>query len=95
MTVRKGAPPILLIHGSADTVVRIRNANSLLAKQTSAGGAITLKANTTLTSVAPGETVIRIKELLYGEGFTVAGARKKIEQEQAGRVDDVLALLNG
>jgi DNA-binding transcriptional MerR regulator len=33
------------------------------------------------------ETVIRIKELLYGEGFTVAGARKKIEQEQAGRVD--------
>ncbi len=32
------------------------------------------------------ETVIRIKELLYGEGFTVAGARKKIEQEQAGRV---------
>lgn len=33
------------------------------------------------------ETVIRIKELLYGEGFTVAGARKKIEQEQVGRVD--------
>lgn len=33
------------------------------------------------------ETVMRIKELLYGEGFTVAGARKKIEQEQAGRVD--------
>ncbi len=33
------------------------------------------------------ETVVRIKELLYGEGFTVAGARKKIEQEQAGRVD--------
>jgi DNA-binding transcriptional MerR regulator len=33
------------------------------------------------------ETVIRIKELLYGEGFTVAGARKKIEQEQSGRVD--------
>lgn len=33
------------------------------------------------------ETVIRIKELLYGEGFTVAGARKKIEQEQAGRID--------
>jgi len=33
------------------------------------------------------ETVMRIKELLYGEGFTVAGARKKIEQEQVGRVD--------
>lgn len=33
------------------------------------------------------ETVVRIKELLYGEGFTVAGARKKLEQEQAGRVD--------
>ena len=36
------------------------------------------------------ETVIRIKELLYGEGFTVAGARKKIEAEQAGRVDTPL-----
>lgn len=33
------------------------------------------------------ETVMRIKELLYGEGFTVAGARKKLEQEQAGRVE--------
>ena len=37
------------------------------------------------------ETVVRIKELLYGEGFTVAGARKKIEHEQAGRVDTPVA----
>lgn len=37
------------------------------------------------------ETVIRIKELLYGEGFTVAGARKKIEQEQSGRSDTPLS----
>jgi acetyl esterase/lipase len=42
--VRKDAPPILLIHGSADTVVRIRNANSLYAKQKAAGGRITLMA---------------------------------------------------
>jgi acetyl esterase/lipase len=42
--VRKDAPPILLIHGSADTVVRIRNANSLLAKQKAAGGDIQLSA---------------------------------------------------
>jgi acetyl esterase/lipase len=42
---RPDAPPILLIHGSADTVVRIRNANSLLAKQTAAGGKIELRAH--------------------------------------------------
>ncbi len=38
--VRKDAPPILLIHGEADTVVRVRNANSLFNKQTAAGGNI-------------------------------------------------------
>ncbi len=42
--VRKDAPPILLIHGTADTVVRVRNANSLYAKQKAAGGQITLHA---------------------------------------------------
>ena len=42
--VRADAPPILLIHGTADTVVRIRNSNSLYAKQKAAGGAITLRA---------------------------------------------------
>jgi acetyl esterase/lipase len=41
--VRKDAPPILLIHGTADTVVRIRNANSLYAKQSAVGGDITLR----------------------------------------------------
>jgi acetyl esterase/lipase len=40
--VRKDAPPILLIHGTDDTVVRIRNANSLYAKQKAVGGDITL-----------------------------------------------------
>jgi acetyl esterase/lipase len=40
--VRKDSPPILLIHGTADTVVRIRNAISLEAKQKAAGGRITL-----------------------------------------------------
>lgn len=38
--VRKDAPPVLLIHGSEDTVVRIRNSNSLYAKQKAAGGEI-------------------------------------------------------
>lgn len=42
--VRADAPPILLIHGSEDTVVRIRNSNSLHAKQKTAGGDITLRA---------------------------------------------------
>jgi len=31
------------------------------------------------------ETVLRIKELLYDEGFTIAGAKKRLEAEQAGR----------
>jgi acetyl esterase/lipase len=42
--VGKNVPPILLIHGTDDTVVRIRNANSLYAKQQAAGGDITLRA---------------------------------------------------
>src|SRR5512138_3253171 len=30
------------------------------------------------------ETVLRIKELLYDEGFTIAGAKKRLEQELSG-----------
>ena len=33
------------------------------------------------------ETVLRIKELLYQEGFTIAGAKKRLEVELAGRAD--------
>jgi DNA-binding transcriptional MerR regulator len=33
------------------------------------------------------ETVLRIKELLYQEGFTIAGAKKRLEVEMAGKVD--------
>jgi DNA-binding transcriptional MerR regulator len=33
------------------------------------------------------ETVLRIKQLLYEEGFTIAGAKKRLEQEMAGRND--------
>lgn len=40
--VRKDAPPILLIHGEADTTVRIRNAVHLEARQKAAGGDISL-----------------------------------------------------
>ena len=29
------------------------------------------------------DTILRIKELLYKEGFTIAGATKKLEQEMA------------
>ena len=42
--VRADAPPILLIHGTEDTVVRIRNSNSLYAKQKAAGGDVMLRA---------------------------------------------------
>ena len=31
------------------------------------------------------ETVLRIKQLLYEEGFTIAGAKKRIEAEITGR----------
>jgi DNA-binding transcriptional MerR regulator len=31
------------------------------------------------------ETVLRIKQLLYDEGFTIAGAKKRLEQELSGR----------
>ncbi|MGB5078722.1 MAG: alpha/beta hydrolase [Sphingorhabdus sp.] len=40
--VRKDAPAILLIHGTSDDVVRIRNSDSLYAKQRRAGGDIAL-----------------------------------------------------
>ena len=31
------------------------------------------------------ETVLRIKQLLYDEGFTIAGAKKRLESEAGGR----------
>jgi DNA-binding transcriptional MerR regulator len=33
------------------------------------------------------ETVLRIKQLLYEEGFTIAGAKKRLEAEMATRAD--------
>lgn len=33
------------------------------------------------------ETVLRIKQLLYDEGFTIAGAKKRLEIELAGRAE--------
>ena len=38
------------------------------------------------------ETVIRIKQLLYDEGFTIAGAKKRLETEMAGRPDTPTSL---
>jgi DNA-binding transcriptional MerR regulator len=31
------------------------------------------------------ETVLRIKQLLYEEGFTIAGAKKRLESEMSGK----------
>jgi DNA-binding transcriptional MerR regulator len=31
------------------------------------------------------ETVLRIKQLLYDEGFTIAGAKKRLESEASGK----------
>lgn len=36
------------------------------------------------------ETVLRIKQLLYEEGFTIAGAKKRLETEMAGRTETPL-----
>jgi DNA-binding transcriptional MerR regulator len=33
------------------------------------------------------ETVLRIKQLLYEEGFTIAGAKKRLETEMTGRTN--------
>ncbi len=33
------------------------------------------------------ETVLRIKQLLYEEGFTIAGAKKRLEAEMSGRAE--------
>lgn len=40
---RRGAPPILLLHGSADTVVRVRNARRLAAALREAGSPVELR----------------------------------------------------
>ncbi len=67
--VRANAPPILLIHGTADTVVRIRNANSLYAKQKAAGGDITLKA---LQGASHNDLVLALGTLFRGRHPVVA-----------------------
>ncbi len=61
--VRKDAPPILLIHGTADTVVRVRNANSLYAKQSAAGGQISLRA---LNGASHDDLVLSLSTLFRG-----------------------------
>ena len=33
------------------------------------------------------ETILRIKQLLYDEGFTIAGAKKRLETELTGKAD--------
>src|SRR5512147_3227838 len=40
------------------------------------------------------ETVLRIKQLLYEEGFTIAGAKKRLEAEMAGRGPTPTSLAN-
>jgi DNA-binding transcriptional MerR regulator len=41
------------------------------------------------------ETVLRIKQLLYEEGFTIAGAKKRLEAEMAGRVETPVPAADG
>lgn len=67
--VRADAPPILLIHGTDDTVVRIRNANSLYAKQKAAGGNIILR---TLQGASHNDLVLALGTLFRGRHPVVA-----------------------
>ena len=39
------------------------------------------------------ETVLRIKQLLYDEGFTIAGAKKRLEVEMSSRADTPAAVV--
>jgi DNA-binding transcriptional MerR regulator len=41
------------------------------------------------------ETVLRIKQLLYEEGFTIAGAKKRLDAEMAGRVETPIPAADG
>src|SRR5512147_2848548 len=41
------------------------------------------------------ETVLRIKQLLYEEGFTIAGAKKRLEAEVGGKGPTPVSMANG
>ena len=41
------------------------------------------------------ETILRIKQLLYEEGFTIAGAKKRLEVELTGRAETPPASSDG
>jgi acetyl esterase/lipase len=79
--VRKDAPPILLIHGSADTVVRIRNANSLLAKQKAAGGDIQLSA---YNGASHNDLVLALGTLFRGRHPVVADSVRFLDRVNGG-----------
>jgi acetyl esterase/lipase len=80
--VRKDAPPILLVHGTADTVVRIRNANSLYAKQTAAGGRITLKAH---AGASHDDLVLSLSTLFRGRLPVVADSVAFLKEQSAAK----------
>ena len=82
--VRGDAPPILLIHGSADTVVRIRNANSLYAKQTAVGGRITLKAH---EGASHDDLVLALSTLFRGRLPVVADSVAFLQAQNAQEKD--------
>jgi acetyl esterase/lipase len=75
--VRADAPPILLIHGTADTVVRIRNSNSLLAKQKAAGGDISLVA---LEGASHNDLVLALGTLFRGRHPVVADSVRFLDR---------------
>ncbi len=83
--VRKGAPPILLIHGTDDTVVRIRNSNSLYAKQKAAGGDITLRPQ---QGGSHNDLVLALGTLFRGRYPVVAESVKFLDKANGVNIGD-------
>lgn len=75
--VRENAPPILLIHGTDDTVVRIRNSNSLYAKQKAAGGDIALRS---IESGSHNDLVLALGTLFRGRYSVVEESVKFLDK---------------
>jgi acetyl esterase/lipase len=80
--VRRDAPPILLMHGTADTVVRVRNSISLEAKQKASGGKISLR---TLDGASHNDVVMALSVLDESARFLQDQMKEESEHADQGR----------
>lgn len=93
---RAGAPPLLLLHGSADTVVKPRNSEALSAAIKKLGGDVTLKlypgaSHNDLVMALAAPFRDRVPVLADSAAFLLAHEQKRQERErveQGRRVSD-------